>query len=361
MSLPYGPVPVFRPTLEQFSDFSQFIRSITPQCAPYGLAKVIPPEGWTPRKSGGYEELLAGIKIPSPIKQVVQGKQGCFQLLNIEQNEMTVKDFAEAARERAERHLTDGLGHEEIERKFWRNIQFSPPMYGADMVGSLTDTDLKMWNMRELGTILDLIGISLSGINVPYLYFGMWQAMFSWHTEDMDLYSINYLHFGKPKRWYAIPSEEGKKFERVAAGYFPGMQNECKAFLRHKTTMISPLLLTRYHQITVNTCVQEAGEFMITFPYAYHAGFNHGFNCAESVNFATPEWIDFGSKASRCSCGGGTCEIDMNIFKARYVLARELAPHVTVTDEMVWRKIAQFKGGGLYFGCLMLLKIGKRI
>lgn len=42
---------------------------------------------------------------------------------------------------------------------------------------------------------------------------------------------------------------------------------------------------------------QEAGEFMITFPYGYHAGFNHGFNCAESTNFATRRWINYGKQA----------------------------------------------------------------
>lgn len=33
---------------------------------------------------------------------------------------------------------------------------------------------------------------------------------------------------------------------------------------------------------------------MITFPYAYHAGYNLGYNCAESTNFASERWIEYG-------------------------------------------------------------------
>lgn len=82
---------------------------------------------------------------------------------------------------------------------------------GLDPGGGLAELyvasqDVSEWNIGRLDTILDTVehesGVKIKGVNTPYLYFGMWKAAFAWHTEDMDLYSVNYLHFGEPKSWY---------------------------------------------------------------------------------------------------------------------------------------------------------------
>eukprot|EP01016_Furgasonia_blochmanni_P055255 TRINITY_DN920_c0_g1_i8.p1 TRINITY_DN920_c0_g1~~TRINITY_DN920_c0_g1_i8.p1 ORF type:complete len:235 (-),score=35.90 TRINITY_DN920_c0_g1_i8:206-850(-) len=39
---------------------------------------------------------------------------------------------------------------------------------------------------------------------------------------------------------------------------------------------------------------QNPGEYIVTFPKAYHAGFSHGFNIAEAVNVINGDWVDFG-------------------------------------------------------------------
>lgn len=38
------------------------------------------------------------------------------------------------------------------------------------------------------------------------------------------------------------------------------------------------------------------GEFILTFPGAYHAGFSTGLNIGEAVNFVCKSWFDYGLK-----------------------------------------------------------------
>uniref|UniRef100_A0AAY4B6Z7 [histone H3]-trimethyl-L-lysine(9) demethylase n=1 Tax=Denticeps clupeoides TaxID=299321 RepID=A0AAY4B6Z7_9TELE len=311
-------IMTFHPTKEEFKGFSRYIAYIESQGAhKAGMAKIVPPKDWTPRQT--YDD-IDDLVIPVPIQQVVTGQSGLFTQYNIQKKPMTVREFRRIAN--TDRFCNPRyVDFDELERKYWKNLTFNPPLYGADISGSLYDPNVTEWNIGQLNTILDTVeresGIKIKGVNTPYLYFGMWKSTFAWHTEDMDLYSINYLHFGEPKSWYCVPPEHGKRLERLAKGFFPGSAQSCEAFLRHKMTLISPSILKKYG-IPFEKVTQEAGEFIVTFPYAYHAGFNHGFNCAESTNFATQRWIDYGKQATLCSCRKDMVKISMDLFVRKF-------------------------------------------
>lgn len=74
---------------------------------------------------------------------------------------------------------------------------------------------------------------------------------------------------------------------------------------------------------------------MITFPFGYHSGFNHGFNIAEAVNFASPRWIEYGKRASHCRCSPDNVKFSMWTFIKRFqperyelfLEGRDVGPH----------------------------------
>ncbi|KAJ2735144.1 hypothetical protein IW152_001773 [Coemansia sp. BCRC 34962] len=202
--------------------------------------------------------------------------------------------------------------NEELERVYWKNLLFQAPMYGADVLGSLFPeaAEFPTWNIRRLPGLLRLIGQRMPGVNDPYLYLGMWKATFAWHVEDMDLYSINYIHFGAPKAWYAVPVEAHGRFEMSMQNVFANDYKGCAQFLRHKAFLLSPHFLAQ-QGIPFHRVVQRAGEIMLTFPNGYHAGFNHGFNCAESVNFALERWLDVAWGSKHCECVKDSVTIDL--------------------------------------------------
>lgn len=264
------------------------------------------------------------VKIQKPICQAVAASQvapnGCYQQVNIPVKGMTVEEFRDLSYS-SHYKTPNHTDHADLERIYWEKITNHAGIYGADVSGSLTDVDCEDWNINHLGSILDFVNddykMSIDGVNTAYLYFGMWKTTFAWHCEDMNLYSINLLHFGMPKTWYSISPKYGKKFEQLANALFVKSQGVCDAFLRHKMTIINPKLLDEY-KIPYDKITQEPGQIMITFPYGYHSGFNHGFNCAESTNFATPRWVDYGKHSSICNCTPDAVKFSMDTFVERF-------------------------------------------
>ncbi len=98
------------------------------------FAQIIPPKEWVPRKSGYDLDDLKHIRIPDPICQVVTGNRGLFQSLNVRKRSMSLDEFHRKAI--SDRYRTPRFeDYEDLERRYWKNVTFVNPIYGADVAG----------------------------------------------------------------------------------------------------------------------------------------------------------------------------------------------------------------------------------
>ncbi|RID42907.1 hypothetical protein BRARA_J02760 [Brassica rapa] len=160
------------------------------------------------------------------------------------------------------------------------------------------------WNLqmiaRSPGSVTRFMPDDIPGVTSPMVYIGMLFSWFAWHVEDHELHSMNYLHTGSPKTWYAVPGDYALDFEEVIRKNSYGSNLDQLAALTQlgeKTTLVSPEIIVS-SDIPCCRLVQNPGEFVVTFPRSYHVGFSHGFNCGEAANFGTPQWLNVAKEAA---------------------------------------------------------------
>uniref|UniRef100_A0A8C8H0L5 [histone H3]-trimethyl-L-lysine(4) demethylase n=1 Tax=Oncorhynchus tshawytscha TaxID=74940 RepID=A0A8C8H0L5_ONCTS len=206
-----------------------------------------------------------------------------------------------------------------VEKEFWRLVSSIEEdvivEYGADIsskeVGSgfpVRDGKRRLlgdqeeyansgWNLNNMPvleqSVLTHINVDISGMKVPWLYVGMCFSSFCWHIEDHWSYSINFLHWGEPKTWYGVPAHAAEQLESVMKKLAPELFDSQPDLLHQLVTIMNPNVLME-HGVPVFRTNQCAGEFVVTFPRAYHSGFNQGYNFAEAVNFCTADWLPMG-------------------------------------------------------------------
>ncbi|XP_062401149.1 lysine (K)-specific demethylase 5Ba isoform X1 [Sardina pilchardus] len=206
-----------------------------------------------------------------------------------------------------------------VEKEFWRLVSTIEEdvtvEYGADIAskdygsgfpvksGTYTPTAQEEhylgsgWNLNNMpvlqASVLTHVTADICGMKLPWLYVGMCFSSFCWHIEDHWSYSINYLHWGEPKTWYGAPGYAAEQLEGVMRKLAPELFQSQPDLLHQLVTIMNPNTLMN-HGVPIYRTNQCAGEFVITFPRAYHSGFNQGFNFAEAVNFCTVDWIPMG-------------------------------------------------------------------
>lgn len=95
---------------------------------------------------------------------------------------------------------------------------------------------------------------------------------------------------GEPKTWYGVSRFHADDFERAMQKHAPELFDQSPDLLHHITTNMNPNIL-QAEGVPIYRTDQYCGEFVVTFPRAYHAGFNQGFNFAEAVNICLPDWV----------------------------------------------------------------------
>lgn len=203
---------------------------------------------------------------------------------------------------------------DDVEKEFWRlvtNVNETVEVeYGADIHSTTHGSgfatlerdprdpmSIDPWNLNVLPlheeSLFKHIKSDISGMTVPWVYVGMCFSTFCWHNEDHYAYSANFQHFGATKTWYGVPGFDAAKFEAAMKARVPDLFESQPDLLDQLTTLLPPEHLMKAG-VNVYAVDQRAGEFVVTFPQAYHAGFNHGFNFNEAVNFAPSDWEPFG-------------------------------------------------------------------
>lgn len=204
---------------------------------------------------------------------------------------------------------------DDVEREFWRLVESLTETveveYGADIHSTthgsafptiernpLDPYSVDPWNLNVLpfhgDSLFRHIKSDISGMTVPWVYVGMCFSTFCWHNEDHYAYSANYQHFGATKTWYGIPGPDAEAFEGAMRQAVPELFEGQPDLLFQLVTLMPPDQL-RKAGVNVYAVDQRAGQFIVTFPQAYHAGFNHGFNFNEAVNFAPTDWEPWGA------------------------------------------------------------------
>ncbi|KAG5000056.1 hypothetical protein JHK87_021128 [Glycine soja] len=354
--------PVFYPTIEEFEDTLGYIAKIRPQAELYGICRIVPPACWVPPCPLKEKDLWENAKFPTRIQQIdllqnrepmrkkirgrkrkhrKQSKMGMgrrtaksgseanvasepeekfgfqsgsdFTLKDFQQYASVFKDCYFGLNDANEHEKVSDNSHqqrwkpsvEEIEGEYWRIIEQPTDevevYYGADLetgslgsgfpkISSLTKNEsdrytLSGWNLNNFprlsGSALCFEGSDISGV----------------HVEDHHLYSLNYLHWGDPKVWYGIPGSHAPGLEDAMRKHLPDLFEEQPNLLNELVTQLSPSVL-KSEGVPVHRTVQHSGEFVVTFPRAYHCGFNCGFNCAEAVNVAPVDWLLHGQNAA---------------------------------------------------------------
>lgn len=318
--------PIFRPTPADFKlGPIHYIAQIRSQAEKYGICKIVPPKTFKPPFAVNPDcfKFTPRTQRLNELEASIRTKLNYTEFgFTLSQRLYTLSEFTRMADEFKRNYFrvndTKSVPLDKVEEEYWRLVSTLEDSvsveYGADLhcnefgsgfptksthdsTGELDEYINHPWNLNNTpvaeGSVFKYINTNISGMIIPWMYVGMCFSTFCWHNEDHWTYSISYLHHGEPKTWYGVPGSQAEAFEHSMKQLAPNLFESQPDLLHQLVTICNPKTLIE-DNVSVHRVNQSAGEFVVTFPRAYHTGFNQGLNFAEAVNFAPADWLRLG-------------------------------------------------------------------
>lgn len=203
-----------------FDSYYQYIFNQNKYIKTAGIAVIKPPKNiWTAKSKPILEQTfhLTGVQT----HKITEINKGVYlQYYEEVQIKFTPKEFFKASQKYIppdERNNVDVLNPitditvedlNQFERCLYKNLTKHKQLYGSSFNQTLFSPEQKTMNLNE---IVKLNPISLAhkespGITKPMLIYATFRSTFIMHTENHNLAAINYLHWGAPKVWFAMPN-----------------------------------------------------------------------------------------------------------------------------------------------------------
>lgn len=150
-------------------------------------------------------------------------------------------------------------------------------------------------HLTELpGNVIHDSKSKVTGIHTPYLYIGRSYTLFALHAEDYNALSLNYQHLGTPKTWRVVCPRDFHMVESFVAGvitspYGNKGNKKCSQFVRHASVFLPGKTLEAVGARSI-LFRQNPGELVVTWPLAYHEGWNEGINVNEACGYGHKNW-----------------------------------------------------------------------
>ncbi|KAL9610858.1 MAG: hypothetical protein Q9167_004463 [Letrouitia subvulpina] len=158
----------------------------------------------------------------------------------------------------------------------------------------------------------------------------------SFRLSPLGAYSVHYLHYGANTTWtITSPYFTTSLAENIhrKTGYYgpkspvtkPYNPPGCSEFVKHLTLYLYEKTLEDWG-VEHTRVLQQPGEVLIIFPFAYYQNYSNGFNITEAASYANERWKELyrNGLISQCSesCGRGPHEVVSKPIRLDSMLGR---------------------------------------